>query len=998
MKTISLRVLSVVILLAMTLSVITSCDLPIGGGAIESDTDNEQTTELMAPSESEGSAEISSQPEIEGTEPLEWCIVSFNSNGGTNMESIMTVFGETIKEPSEPERDGYKFKGWYLNGTPWDFTKDKVVTDMILDARWEAEASSSETETTLAEETTSAEEPRPEQTEPEDPKPEQTKPEQTEPEDPKPEDPKPEQTEPEQTEPEQTEPEQTKPGHYTYNMHSTYLPSNWNPLSYVNSIENQIIDYINSQLFSYDFKYDETGKIIPCEYVVKYNAAAKLEDVSGCYVGSKWGIADGDTARAWKITLRDDLKWQNGDPIKAEDFVYTMREMLNPLFQNYRASQFYTGAIMIANAEEYLKQGISGWYPATDIYSTYSADLDGVLVFSLAPAGDEIKAEAFFRDYMGFPESYDAAMVAKYLVTNYIGDDTAFTEEAAAAMEGKTLAEIKADATLKAAWDALIGWWQTEPNEELHFFVTNHTYPEVKWEDVGMFVGENEYEIVIILDKSLPLLKEDGSLSYQAAYNMSSLPLVHKATYEACKLAPSEGFELWTSYYNSCVSTTMSWGPYKLEYYKADSQYVIVRNENWYGYGMEENAGLYQTDRIVCDCISWDEAWERFQRGEIESINADPNFMGEYGDSERLYNIPDDLVSSLHFQSDINGLRSRETYGVNKTILTDVNFRRALSLSIDRADLMEQTRSFGVAGYGIFGPMHYYDVENGGVYRNTDEAKKVICEIYNVDYTKYDSIDEAVNSVTGYDIDTAKILVETAYQDALAAGTITEIDKVVLTVGVSSISAVAQARFNYIKNAWTALVEGTSLEGRLELELRNYSTGWADAFSQCEYDVCLGGGWSGSAWDPGYMLLVYLHPDYMFSTYWNTYDTMMTFTMKGVGENGEDITETMGLLDWYECLNGIAGAKYDWSSAALREEQRVQLIAALEKEILKASYTVPLYYNASPSFISYKVEYITYEYNTFMGFGGVKYMTYNYDDAEWSAYVEENGGRLDYTK
>ena len=52
-------------------------------------------------------------------------------------------------------------------------------------------------------------------------------------------------------------------------------------------------------------------------------------------------------------------------------------------------------------------------------------------------------------------------------------------------MEGKTLAEIKADETLKAAWDALIGWWQTEPNEELDFFLTENSYPEVSWDEVG---------------------------------------------------------------------------------------------------------------------------------------------------------------------------------------------------------------------------------------------------------------------------------------------------------------------------------------------------------------------------------------------------------------------------------------------------------------------------------------------------------------------------------
>ena len=122
----------------------------------------------------------------------------------------------------------------------------------------------------------------------------------------------------------------------------------------------------------------------------------------------------------------------------------------------------------------------------------------------------------------------------------------------------------------------------------------------------------------------------------------------------------------------------------------------------------------------------------------------------------------------------------------------------------------------------------------------------------------------------------------------------------------------------------------------------------------------------------------------------------MTFTMKGVAEDGGDITETMTLLEWYDCLNGAAGAKYNWSEAALPNAQRLQLIAALEEQVLGVYYSVPLYNNFSASLLSYKVDYVTYEYNTFMGYGGVKYMTYNFDDTAWAKEVEKAGGELNY--
>jgi len=783
---------------------------------------------------------------------------------------------------------------------------------------------------------------------------------------------------------------------YTYNTYTTLSPSNWNELTYKDNNDTQMMGYLGSSFFTYDFKFDENGEIIPGEFVMKYDAATNLEDISSQYVGTKWNVPEGGKGFAYKITLREDLKWDDGTPIKAEDFVYTMQQQLDPLFQNYRADSFYGGSIIIVNAQNYVKQGQKSWEPASGVHLEYTEAMDADLIFSLAPPSDTVKAQCYLRTYFEFPDSYDAAACANWLIANYGADMPAFTAEAAAAMEGKTFAEIKADATLKAAWDALIGWWQTEPNEELHFFITEYTFPAVDFSEVGIFVGDNEYELILVLAKSLPLLKEDGSLSYQAAYNMASLPLVHKEKYEACKIAPQEGATLWTTDYNTSVEKTASWGAYKLESFQSGKQYVFVRNENWYGYGLEENKGLYQTDRIVCDTIKeWNAAWLKFLAGEIDGIGIDVSVADDYKGSDRAYFTPDDYIQSMQLQSNIDQLKAREADGINKSILAYVDFRKAISLSINRNDFATKTTTASLEGFGIFNSMHYYDVENGGVYRNTDEAKKVLCEIYNVDPSQYENLDAAVDAITGYDVAAAKELFTSAYNAALAAGDIKETDKVLLTFGSGAINEVVQRRFDYLAAALKEAVVGTPLEGRLEMELKDYAEAWADDFRAGAYDVCMGG-WSGAAWDPGYFLLAYLSPSYMYSTAWDTANTQMTFTMKGVGENGSDITETMGLLDWYGCLNGYTDAKYDWSANALEQSQRLQLIAALEREVLKVYYTVPLYNNFSASMLSYKVDYVTYEYNTFMNYGGIKYMTYNFDDEGWAAEVAKYEGELNY--
>ena len=786
-------------------------------------------------------------------------------------------------------------------------------------------------------------------------------------------------------------------GVYTFNDYLTVSPSNWNELTYQDNNDTNIMSYIGSAFFSFGYEFDEYGEIVPGGFTVNYNAATKLEDVTAQYAEA-WGLNPEAKGFAYKITLREDLKWENGDPIKAEDFVYTMQEQLNPLFQNYRADSFYVGGTIIANAKGYAKQGQAGYgLPATDVYSE---DLDASLIFTLAAPGVSVNGtvlleECAMRTMMGFPASYDATKCAAYLITNYLSG-SAFTAEAAAAMEGKTLAEIKADETLKAAWEALIGWWQTEPNEELHFFVAESAYPEVSFDEVGIFVGDTEYELVVVLEKALDLLKEDGSLSYKAAYNFSSLPLVHKATYEACKIAPTEGNDLWTTNYCTSKETTMSWGAFKLESFQADKQYVLVRNDNWYGYALPENEGLYQCNRIVCDIVKdWQSAWTLFLAGQIDGIGLDVSVSADYKNADRTYFTPSDFVGSLQLQSNAEALKSRESEGVNKSILGYVDFRQALSLAVNRAEYNVQCTTASQQGFGLYNSMHYYDVANGGVYRNTDEAKQVLCEVYGVDVSKYDTLDDAHEAITGYNVELARELLTKAYNEALAAGDIKATDKVVLTFGTGSITESVTRQKNYIADAWAKMAVGTPLEGRIEVEIKDFSDAWANDFRAGAYDVCMGG-WTGAAWDPGYFLLAYLSPDYMYSKAWDTANTQMTFTMKGVGENGEDITETLGLLTWYDCLNGDPDAPYDWSSNALEESQRLQLIAALEKQVLSVYYTVPLSNSFSASMLSWQIDYISYEYNTFMGYGGVKYMTFMYDDAEWAEQVNAVNGQLNY--
>lgn len=67
--------------------------------------------------------------------------VSFNSMGGTAVESQKLMYGELVETADEPTREGYRFTGWYTDESMsnlWDPEEDQVTESMTLYAGWEA--------------------------------------------------------------------------------------------------------------------------------------------------------------------------------------------------------------------------------------------------------------------------------------------------------------------------------------------------------------------------------------------------------------------------------------------------------------------------------------------------------------------------------------------------------------------------------------------------------------------------------------------------------------------------------------------------------------------------------------------------------------------------------------------------------------------------------------------------------------------------------------------
>lgn len=65
--------------------------------------------------------------------------VSFDSQGGTAVETQIRMHGELLEETETPTREGFEFDGWYLDpgGTvTWDPEEDTVTESMTLYAGW----------------------------------------------------------------------------------------------------------------------------------------------------------------------------------------------------------------------------------------------------------------------------------------------------------------------------------------------------------------------------------------------------------------------------------------------------------------------------------------------------------------------------------------------------------------------------------------------------------------------------------------------------------------------------------------------------------------------------------------------------------------------------------------------------------------------------------------------------------------------------------------------
>jgi len=782
----------------------------------------------------------------------------------------------------------------------------------------------------------------------------------------------------------------TKPGTgwedakmYTMREYTAQMPSQWCTILTSDNVNNAMESYFTSSFYEFNYKFDANGKIVPGAYTVEYSASTKLEDVTKKYAGQYGLAADAEKGQAFAMTLRNDLKWDDGTPIKAADFVYTMSQQLSPKYLFATASNYYSGNYVIHNAQNYVKQGQKGIFPASSVLTVYNASDDAKLIFTL-----------------NGNDSY----VADYLTSNgvnpqaYVAQAAKVTVDALKAIEGKSLAEIKNDETMLATWTAVLGWWQTEPNEELHFFKMEYEYPAMDFSEVGYFVGDNEYELVMVIDGTLNPLDAEGNLTYEAGYYFSNWPLVKKDLWERCEDQSK------TPYANSYCTTqekSASWGPYKLTNYQDQKTYTVSRNDKWFGYGLPQYANQYQTDAIVTEKIEeWDTAWLAFQKGNLDGIGMNVKIAADYRTSKRAYFTPETWTFDLNIQSNANSRTDKR----NNLLLNYADFRKAISLSLDRDDYCAKNNPSSQAALGLLNSMYYYDVENGKVYRESIQAKEAILNAYGatknadgswkVGETTYTDIEDALDATTGYNLTLARQLVENAIAQAKTDGKYSDGEEIILTYGIETQSADTDRVKNWFQAAFDNMTKGTSIEGKVKIEYFMFSSAtWSEQFSAGEYDLCFGA-WGNAAFNPAYLLCeTQISAENRYATNWDP--KTVSVTVKATPDDKhKDGLYTYNLEQWRLILQGKDGCPVNFKNFPM--EDQLAALGAVETAILKVYYSIPVFSRYSASLMGYKVDYVSYEYNTFMGYGGIRYMTFNYDDTAWAEFVASNNNILNY--
>lgn len=749
-------------------------------------------------------------------------------------------------------------------------------------------------------------------------------------------------TEASQATEESSEVNTAEPAPITYTYHEKWPTggiNTWSPTDWETTAEGNIQDYTSTYLYTFEMNDTKDG------YEIWPMGASELPiDVTAEYAGNEsYGVpADATEGYAWKISLNPAACWENGDPINADSYIYTIQQYLNPEMKNNRAPMFYEGLSGLANAKQYY---LGGGFNHIDAVDTVG---DAAAFAGLAEDVYINTAEPCIR----LGKSMEQAVSDGFGDSFILSDGTNFLDKY------ENGADIKVDEALYNDLVDLCAISGVDPANWIQFCFTLVPVEEIPWEQVGV-VKNDAYSFTVILANPIS--------AFNAVYALSIAP-IYEPLYEANKETVGN---LVKSTYGTSADKWISSGPYKLTEYQADKHIVFEKNENWFGYSDPRFEGMYQTTGI--DISFEDDPATRlslFLQGRSDYVELQVEDMELYGSSKYTYYTPEPTTWVLRFNTDPETLEAEDTNTVCHSILQLEDFRHAISLSLDRADISQALAA--APGYGLLNDSYISDPGTGALYRDSEYAKQALNELYGVDED---------GEIAGYDKNAAAALFQFSYHNAIAQGLMNATKVIELNLYCPDASKLYQDWVSIIQAAIDNATIGTSLENTITVNLvvvNDVDTSCKSGLADMAITPV-----SGAVMDPYSMMQIFTDPAVNL-----VYGYDATAHMLTINVSGEDIS--MSVSGWYEAL---CHGEY----AAADVDIRNQILAAMEKGILEQYGQVVLCYDMAAGMYSQRIVLGSEEYiNALVGRGGIARMTYTMTDAEWDEYCASQNNSLDY--
>lgn len=742
---------------------------------------------------------------------------------------------------------------------------------------------------------------------------------------------------------------------YTLNEMLAEYPSDWNPHTTQSSVFSGLCDMGLVDI-----------SVLQDSYQWCYEMATDITDVTASFAyKERYGITE-ESGRVFQITLNEHACWEDGAAINADTYLYSMQQLLNPEMDNSTAILYTKGSTAIYLADEYMTGGSNGqavYVPLTE-GNGYTSD-----------SIDEVYLSLMERNTF-YGASLRDAYYGKF-TDDFIDGEADLYQELLALMEDETMV-VPVTQEIQAILEHLaICAGDRSPDAWLEFCFekSEKTEEAVSWNDIGL-IKTNEYQFLYITREKVS--EFDFLLHCRRNWIVREYLYENGKTEEAGKTVTD---------YGTSPETYQSYGPYRIE---AGETLTLVQNANWYGW-TEGHEGQYQATEIVFHQYSgYESAVRAFEEGSLDVLAVTDQLELN---TERILTKPQSEVERFVFATDLDVLTKLENEaedGANKRVLAYQDFRKALSLSLDRAALCEAMDPDALPALGLYSNQYFCNFTQDAFlrYRDTKSARKAILELYGASWED-DTMDMAYNTLTGTDPETAKALFQQVYEQAIEDGRYVEGQEIHINCAIAFANEVPEerkAQQELLNSMIQKTTEGTGFEGKIRINYISTVENKELACARGQIEM-ISTAWSGYNLDPYRLILCYTDPDavggivnIVESCGWDPSieELRISYDFEGSG-NKQEKTDTF--RRWALSLNT---EDYDMDT-------RLHILSSLEKGILSAYQCIPYMEETVSYAYSGKIAFEHDNYDILCGFGGVRNLQFLYTDKEWDAICEADG-------